>query len=148
MINWEHRGDNGTDLSAERSANILLITGKVDGKQIVKSFDLDQKPWYQFLSFSLKSFLNDNKARTIIFWMLRPDTLKPIPLEATKAGVKTIPLNAENIKAVKIKVAPHGLMGKLWHAHYWYRLSDFLFIMYRGTHGGPLTPKTMITLDK
>jgi hypothetical protein len=84
VINWKHRGDNGTDLTAERSANILLITGKVDGKQIVKSFDLDKKPWYQFLSFSLKSFLNDNKARTITFWMLRPDTLKGIRVKLRK----------------------------------------------------------------
>jgi len=146
VLHWQQQDEKDTFLTADRSANVLSITGKTDGRQISKRFDLDERPWYQFLSFSLQTFLHDNTAHTVIFWMLRPDTLAPLLLEATKSGTETISLNSETIRAVKIQIAPHGLMGKIWQAHYWYRLPDFLFVMYRGTHGGFLTPETTITL--
>lgn len=146
VLHWQQQDEQETFLTAIRSANVLSITGKTDGRQISKRFDLDKRPWYQFLSCSLQTFLHDNTAHTVIFWMLRPDTLAPLLLEATKSGIETISLDSGTVRAVKIQIAPHGLMGKIWQAHYWYRLPDFLFVMYRGTHGGFLTPETSITL--
>ena len=147
VTHWQQKDANGTFLTAIRSGESLSITGKRDGNEILKRFELDEKPWYQFLSFSLRSFLADKNAQTTTFWMLRPDTLEPFLLEASKVGSETIKYLRKPLSAIKIKVAPHGFMGAFWHVHYWYRLPDFLFVMYRGTHGGPLTPETIITLD-
>jgi len=148
VLHWQQQDEKDTFLTADRSANVLSITGKKNGRHIFKRFDLDERPWYQFLSFSLQNFLQDNTVHTVVFWMLRPDTLDPLLLEATKSGIETISLDSGTIQTVKIQIAPHGLMGKIWQAHYWYRLPDFLFVMYKGTHGGFLTPETTITLAK
>lgn len=148
VLQWQQEDNKGTFLTARRSADGVSIVGKRDGIEIEKRFELDDKPWYQFLSFSLRSFLEDSGADKITFWMLREDILEPVLIEATKAGSEDIVLGHDiKVSTLKVKISPSGFKGKFWHAHYWYRLPDFLFVMYKGTHGGLLTPETVMTLD-
>lgn len=147
VLKWHHTDENGTELEAARSSDVLHVSGKKQGNVIVKRYELDEHPWFQFLSFSLQSFLRNESAQKSTFWMLRPDSLEPILLEATKLGTELIKLDSNTIRAAKVRISPHGVFSSLWQAHYWYRLPDLLFIMYRGVHGGPFTPETVISLE-
>ncbi len=148
VLLWQQEDTQGTFLTARRSGNVMSIVGRREDRDIEKEFELDERPWYQFLSFSLRSFLEDSRAEECTFWMLRPDILEPILIVATKEGLEDILLDPETIiTTIKVKISPAGFKGKFWQAHYWYRCSDFLFVMYKGTHGGPLASETVMTLD-
>lgn len=145
-LRWHRKSDDQSDIRANRSGNTIVVKGSKKNRNVDKVLTIDARPWYQLLSFSLRSFLQDSKTKSTSFWMIRPDTLEPVALVAKKTGAETISLPSGTTEAIRILVAPQGWLGNFWHAYYWYRSSDLVFLQYRATHGGPLAPETIITL--
>ncbi|MBI4793393.1 MAG: hypothetical protein HY789_11880 [Deltaproteobacteria bacterium] len=134
------------EVSAQRRENELHIRGTFAGEPIDEIFLLDEFPWFQPLSYSLRNFLLTGAAEKQVFWMIRPDKLKPQKFQASKQGVEAITIGTDSYQAVKIKICPTGVLAGFWHAYYWFRPEDGLFLRYEGTHGPPGTPKTVISL--
>ena len=130
---------------AQRRGNELYVRGREAGEPIEKVFSLDSAPWFQPLSYSLRRFLATDEQKQV-FWMIRLDKLKPMKFQAVREGVEEIATTGSKCKAVKIKISPTGLFSCFWHAYYWFRQEDGLFLRYEGTHGPPGTPKTIINL--
>ena len=93
--------------------------------------------------YAIRSYY-ENKAS---FWTVRPDNLDVLTLQATREGGGRLPMeDGGEVLANKVVIRLEGLMSALWSAEYWFRQGDDLFVRYRGTHGPPGVPETVITL--
>lgn len=134
-----------TDIVAKRQKNSIRVTGVFKSKPIEKNIKIDKDTWYQPMSFSL-SKLPKSKKKTVIFWTLNPNDLKPYKMKALNYGKETININGKDIKTYKIKVILAGFRSIFWHAFYWYRVDDDTLIQYKGVDGPPTNPVTVISL--
>jgi hypothetical protein len=132
-------------ISVTRQLNTLLINGRLDKDHVYDKIEIDQLPWYQALTYSLRGFINSSRD-SVEFWHIRQDTFEPVKLTATKIGLSETE-SCNGHKAHKIEIRPSRLLSQLWHASYWFRESDTLFCRYEGRHGTWGTPLTIITLS-
>ena len=142
---WRIQVEGKHDLSAVRKDDYLHITGTRFGKEYNKTIAIDERPWYQPLSFSLGHFLNSNAEKTS-FWVIRADKIEVIALTAEKIGIEDVMFNGTSIPAQKIEIRAAGFYSKFWHATYWYRESDNLFLRYQSVHGLPGSEETIVEL--
>jgi hypothetical protein len=137
--------DNNHDILAERQDDELKISGIRQGKAYDKTVKIDKRPWYQALSYSLRTFLeSEDKAMT--FWTIRNDTFEVTSLQAEKEGEEEVLVNGRKMNAHKVVLRAEGIYASFWHGTYWYRKGDMLFLMYRSVHGLPGTPETVVEL--
>lgn len=137
--------DNTHDILATRQGDELKISGIRHGKVYSETVKLDKRPWYQALSYSLRSFL-ESEDDTVTFWTIRNDTFEVTSLQAEKKGEEEILLHGKKIAAHKVILRPEGFYAPFWHGTYWYRKGDMLFVMYRSVHGPPGTAETVVEL--
>jgi len=135
----------GTDIRAIRDDDVIRMEGKFNGKPFIKGFRIDDNPWYQPLSFSLRCFL-DNPEPETLFWMIRPDTLDVTKFKIKKLGREAFIYNGRPTWTQKMELGLTSLLEGLWQAHYWFREEDGVFVQYRGVHGLPGTPETLVRM--
>jgi len=136
-------GRNHTYTKGEESASIF---GMQNGIVLENTMQIDEDPWFQALSYSLRDF-NTSDRHTMRFWLVRQDTLEPVKLSADKvAKEKNSLCNGE--QAVTIEIRPVGLLSPFWHATYWFRKDDNVLCRYEGRHGAWGTPLTVISMKK
>lgn len=134
------------EVTARRLGNELHIHGRQAGETIDERITLDDSPWFQPLSYSLRRSLVTGRGREQTFWMIRPDKLRPQKFQAVREGEENISTPAGCFRAVRVRISPAGLLACVWRGYYWFRLEDGLFLRYEGAHGPPGTPKTTISL--
>ena len=144
-LSWRYLRPPDTDVRAERIGDRIQLSGRLAGKAINQSRTIDSRPWFQPLSFSLQRMVARN-AQTATFWTIRPDTLEIIAMQAKQSGREQLPAGEASQAADKVVIRLDGLLSGVWHADYWFRQSDNLFVAYRGTHGPPGTAETSIRL--
>lgn len=133
------------DIVAERIEDFLHIKGIRFGEKYDQKIKIDERPWYQPLSFSLGPFLDSKKEYTS-FWVIRADNIEVIALTARKMGEEKITLENKPVLTQKVEVRAEGFKSKFWHATYWYRKKDNLFLRYQSVHGLPGTNETIVEL--
>lgn len=137
--------DKKHDIIAKRQGNELTLSGVRNGETYEETVELDERPWYQPLSYSLGNFLrSDEKSRS--FWMIRADTVEVTTLEVEKKGEEEIFVNQKAVVAQKVVLRPEGFYAHFWHGTYWFRKSDKIFLMYRSVQGLPGTAETVVEL--
>ena len=142
-LKWQtHRGSNES-VTVERQGNVLHIHGIHDGKPYDKTVQIDNRPWYQLLSISLRPYLRST-AGTTSCWMIRTDNLEVVSLKSQKQGLEDIVVNGNRASAQKVLVRANGLFAAFWHATYWYRASDKVFLRYASILGPPGTDETTV----
>ncbi|HHD63612.1 MAG TPA: hypothetical protein ENK96_04460 [Desulfobulbaceae bacterium] len=90
--------------------------------------------------------LPTSKNRKKTFWTIRQDSLEAVKMEAVVKGKEKIEINGRWENTIKIEIHPAGFFSSFWHAHYWFRPADLVFVQYRGVHGLPGTPATTVSL--
>lgn len=146
-VKWTIEEQEKYDIIAERKGNTLHIQGTLFGETVDENITIDERPWYQPLSYSLGNFLNSDKTDTS-FWVIRADTIEVLALTAKKKGEETVMVGETPVLAQKIEIRAEGFKSKFWHATYWYRKSDNLFVRYQSVHGLPGTDETIVELVK
>jgi len=136
----------GRSLAAVREGRTIILTGTTQGKTVDLRIAIDDAPWFQALSYSLRSFVHAD-TQTIDFWILRPDDLTAVKMRAVRKDTERVALDGGMVEALRVRISPVGLIARLWHGDYWYRLSDGVLVLYRGVHGLPGTPRTEIRLQ-
>lgn len=144
---WHFRQGRQTEIQVIRDGNLLRISGILQGKKIDTAESIDDRPWYQPLSFSLRSFLY-SPAEKISFWMVRTDSLEVASMQAEKKGVEEVAVSGRQMRAQKVEIRREGLLSSFWHAAFWFREADQLFVRYQGIHGPPGTRETVVQLKK
>jgi len=131
---WSARKGDGQTVSAVRNGHELAVTRVENGKQSVKTYKIDERPWFQPISYSLHDFLASDR-ESITFWSIRMDTGKPVVLKAQKTGTDSLTLENDPVPAVKIDVRLDGPLSMFWRGSYWYRLQDGLFLKHQSKLG-------------
>jgi hypothetical protein len=145
-LSWHYLKPPDTDVRVTRNENLLLFSGHFQGQVVDKQEKIDARPWYQPLSFSLHC-MEQRKQHKANFWTIRPDNLDVLTLQAQREGSDRFPgVDGSEMQANKVVIRLEGLMSALWSAEYWFRQGDILFVRYRGIHGPPGVPETVVTL--
>jgi len=145
-LSWHYTRTPDINVQVERQGNTLVYSGVFEGRKINKTEKIDDRPWYQPLSFSLRC-MEERKEDSISFWTVRPDNLDALTLKAERQGSgRLVESDGSEVLANKVVIRLEGLLSGLWSAEYWFRQGDDLFVRYRGTHGPPGVPETMISL--
>ena len=139
---WTYRGVD-SDIVASRSGDIIEVQGKFRGETFHARHEIDSVPWYQTLAYALPRLVEPNET-SLVFWTIRPDNLKLTKMQASWEGTERVAVNGKMLQAQRVRIRPDGFLSKLWHADYWFRVPDGLFVRYEGVHGPPGHPKTII----
>ena len=142
---WNFENGSKTSIRVIREGNLLKISGIFSGNSIETTESIDDRPWYQPLSFSLRSFLDTSETRTS-FWTIRSDTLEVVAMQAKKGNLDEITVAGKKVLARKVTLSRQGILAAFWQANFWFRESDRIFIRYQGTHGPPGTSETVVHL--
>jgi hypothetical protein len=142
---WRYSEPGKNEITARRIGNSLAIRGTRYGKEITKTVALDDRPWYQPLSFSLGKFLSSTEAQTS-FWIIRADKIEVVAMTAEKVGEETLFFENGEVDAHKVEIRAEGFLAKMWHGTYWYRKSDNFFLRYQSVHGLPGSAMTTVEL--
>jgi len=136
---------NNVDLIAIKDGRNIILKGTSGEKIIDTVIKIDERSWKQSMSYSLSGFAFGDKEK-IEYWIVRLDKFKGEKMQAEKAGNEDITIKDKEYQAVKVIIKAAGLRSKFWSGHYWFRVSDGLFIKYEGWNGLPGSTKTIIEL--
>ena len=139
---WQYQGTD-SDILASRTGDSIEVKGRFEGKAFHTRHEVDSVPWYQTLAYALPRRV-DAENTTLLFWTIRPDNLQVIKMRATWEGPERVAVNGDTLRAHRVRIRPDGLRSRFWHADYWFRVPDGLFVRYEGVHGLPGHPKTVI----
>jgi hypothetical protein len=114
---------------AVRKNNSIRIQGKFDGRIIDENHKIDEAPWFQATSLSFKGFVQSHE-KEIVYWTLRPNTLKPYKLRAVKKNLEKIDVAGTPVTAVKIESRLTGWRGPFWKSTYWFNAQNGYFIRF------------------
>ncbi|MBU0961038.1 MAG: hypothetical protein KKD01_12100 [Proteobacteria bacterium] len=146
-LRWSVTQGSDTDFQAERIANTISLRGRFQGKKIEKYLNIDERPWFQPLSYCLRT-LSRGDTKTLSFWTIRMDTLELVAMQAERRGEELIRIEGKKIETRRVEIRKEGFLSVMWSANYWFRTDDNVFVQYRGTHGFPGTPETHVTLSR
>jgi len=133
-------------LRVKREGNTLVYSGFQQGKKVDKTVLIDDTPWFQPLSYSLRQFIDLPQDR-IEFWHIRTDTLEPVKLAAVKIGLSFGEVSVGQMGYL-VEIRQSGVFAPFWQASFWFRSGDNVFCRYEGRHGVWGTPLTVISLDR
>jgi hypothetical protein len=141
---WQvRRRDQDTRMTARREAHEIHLSGTLEGATIQRTLKIDDAPWYQAGSLSLRAFVQSDQERTR-FWILRPGKFTAHKLQAIREGVDALEVDGRTVSAHKIKVCLTGWKAPFWSATYWFRAADGVFLRYEGASGPPGAPETVV----
>lgn len=140
ILKWEYyNSEKGIDISAKRSENTILLTGRRKNKKYEKKYKIGKLPWYQDWKWGLelKTFINSDK-NSICFSTIDPDRLWTGRLEVKKEKIEMIELNGKMIETVHAKISIKGWKKIFWSGgDMWFRKSDGTFIFGKMDPGDP-----------
>ena len=145
---WELRKPSKeTRVVAKREGNMIRLEGLFRGEPIYRNLSIDEAPWYQSVTLSLRSLVLSDQPK-IEFWWIKPSTLSVYKVKATKQGDEELTIRGEVVPVEKIKISPSGYRGLFWRAFCWFGKRGGQFIKYQGPGGLPGHPETLITLQE
>jgi hypothetical protein len=137
----------GTQVTAVSSGNSILLTGTYRKKPVAKSYALKGVAWKQMIPFDLADFAFSKSAPLTFacIALMGPYALKTAQMQAKHVGEEMIFFKGEKTAAIHIRVSPVGIFAALWHANYWFRKSDRIFIRSESS-GMPGSPGAIMEL--
>ena len=133
----------GSDLRAERTGDIVRVTGRLKGREITRELKIDTAPWYQIWGPGHRgSALLRHRADGI----LGSQSRRPCNAQdARPAGRLGTPGNRRaQVDTFKIHFSPAGALAPFWGADFWYRPSDSAYLFSRLPENGGLTITSII----
>lgn len=144
-LRWELQDADGTHITVERRGGGLEFHGIRGDAAVAHTVAIDEAPWFQALSYSLRAVLRQPQT-TQTFWTIRSDTLEVLRMQARVLAGADGPPDGDTAEGRQVRVRVAGWQSALWHADYWFRGGDDLFIRYRSIHGPPGAAATEVHL--
>ena len=143
---WGYTGPNSTTLAVRRG-DTVAVSGRLGGDAVGGTVEMGDAPWIQSIERSLRAFVLDGKpGDRRRFSVVQPDNLSARTLEARIMEDEEVVILGRPIAARRIRISLPGIGALFWRSHYWYRLSDGLFVQSKVTRGPPGTPETLVIL--
>jgi hypothetical protein len=144
-VEWQYQDTKtSTSYTAVRNGTRILVTGMLNGESIEKELAVPAYIWGQNSEYALLDFVKSGQ-RSTEFFVIKPGDLSVNKMKFRREGSEEILHNGTMVNTVRYKAQLQGLLSLLWQAHYWYRLPDYGFILYK-TSGAPGIPATEIRL--
>lgn len=143
-IQWKKKNSTQkTAINVQRRGDEIHIKGTFNGSPIDTKVAIDETPWYQATTWSLRNFVL-SKDTSKVFWTIRATSLKPYKVVATKLGEETLEGKSGENQAIKVELRIQGLLSHFWKSHYWFRKSDGVFLRFEGVTGLPGSPLAIV----
>ena len=143
-VQWDMKNEaEGTSIQARREPHAIIIRGQWEGGRFTKELSVDDAPWYQATSWSLRAFVLSS-LKEIRFWTVRTDTLTAHKITAVKKKRRILNLNGANEEAVEVELRLGGLLSVFWKSNYWFRRTDGVFLRFEGPSGPPGAPDVIV----
>lgn len=142
-LSWYVVGDDGkTNFRAVRNGGSIALSGRYKGEVVDKRLEIDDRPWYQATSLSLRGFIacDDDKR---IFWTIRFSALTVHKIKAIK---KKVVSSETGCQLQHIRLTLPGMLAPFWKSDYWFSLPECVFFRFEGPSGPPGSPDTTVTL--
>jgi hypothetical protein len=141
---WQLTVENGqTNFLAERTGQTILVRGTFKGTPIDKRLEVDESPWYQATSLSLRQLVTSGDSERV-FWTIRMDTLTAHKIKAIKKGIEFIESGGSRKELLRIRLTLPGLLAPFWKSDYWFALPEGIFFRFKGPSGPPGSPMTIV----
>jgi hypothetical protein len=142
---WQVTADGGqTRFSAERVGRAIFVRGTFRGAPVDKRLEIDQSPWYQATSLSLRELVASVDSERV-FWTIRMDTLTAHKIRAIKKGVEAVESDENRKELLRIQLTLPGMLAPFWKSDYWFALPEGVFFRFKGPSGPPGSPTTIVT---
>jgi len=111
-LDWKmEKCTENTLLHARRQADAIIIEGRFKGNDLKKVLHIDDDPWYQATSWSLRPFIL-SPVNQVRFWTVRIDTLKAYKITALKIQNEALNLGTGNENAVQVDLRLSGMLSR------------------------------------
>lgn len=131
-LTWSMTDPNGNSaIEAIRAYDTILLRGNIGNHRIEKDIKVDDAPWFQATSLSLKRFVLSDR-QEMKFWTIRPDNLKAYKLRAVKAGNETLEIADRRIETVRVQLCLTGWRAPFWKCQYWFDAVNGDFLRFEG----------------
>lgn len=104
-ISWSYaKPSDNTDITASVKDDTITLTGIFQGKEVTKTYSLNDLPWMQMSNFNLSSFVNA-KQEKISYYAIGTTgrgMLNLTSFDSEKTGTETIEVNGKSYDCVKI----------------------------------------------
>ncbi len=146
-IEWQLKSSKQhTDIKAVKKGETIDLEGEFLGQAVKKTISIDNCPWFQSISVSLKPVASSGISK-IYFWFIRSDNLKAHKMVATKKELQDLRLDGYAFKARRVEIRPYGLLACFWKGECWFS-EEGMFLKYRGLGWPPGSPDTEIEYRK
>ncbi len=142
-LSWQVVSDDGkTDLTAVRDKKAISLSGRYKGETIDKRLEIDDAPWYQATSLSLRGFIASTDDKRL-FWTIRASNLSVHKIKAIRKEVT--PSSETGCHLQHVRLTLPGLLAPFWKSDYWFSLPECVFFRFKGPSGPPGSPDTIVT---
>jgi hypothetical protein len=142
---WQVTVENEhTHFSAERIDQSIIIRGVFKGEPVDKQLAIDEYPWYQATSLSLRGLITSGDSERV-FWTIRMDTLTAHKIRAVKKDVESVEFDGRQKALLRIRLSLPGMLAPFWKSDYWFALPEGVFYRFKGPSGPPGSPTTLVT---
>ena len=143
-ISWRLSNDGtASDLRAERTGDVIRVTGRLKGREVTRELRVDAAPWYQIFGPCIADLLSPDAARRE-FWVVSPDDLSTHKMLARQTGTERREVAGTQVDTFKVHFSPAGALAPFWGADFWYRASDSAWLFSRLPENGG---DTITTID-
>lgn len=143
-LQWTKKNERQkTEITVLRQDKEIVIQGIFNGSPIDRKVEIDDIPWYQATTWSLRNFVLSKEASKV-FWTIRASSLKPYKVVATKIGEEPLEGLTGMNQTIKVELRIQGFLSHFWKSHYWFRKSDGVFLRFEGTKGLPGSPLAVV----
>jgi hypothetical protein len=141
---WQVVTENGeTRFVAERIGRHIQVRGMFKGEPVDKRLEIDDGPWYQATSLSLRGMVAaDDPER--VFWTIRFDTLTAHKIRAINKGMESVESDGGQKELLRIRLTLPGMLAPFWKSDYWFSLPEGIFFRFEGPSGPPGSPMTVV----
>jgi len=132
----------GADLRAQRSGEVIHVTGTLKNRPVDRQVKVDGAPWYQVFGPLMDELLPAGASQRE-FWVLDPADLAAHKMQVRRAGMERVAVRGTTVDAAKIHFSPAGALAAFWGADFWYRQGDGLWVTSRLPEHGSVTVSTV-----
>jgi hypothetical protein len=132
----------GDDLRAQRSGNMIHVTGTLKNRPVDRQVKVDGAPWYQDFGPLMEELLPAGSSQKE-FWVLDPADLAAHKMQVRRTGTERVTVRGTAVDAAKIHFSPAGALAPFWGADFWYRQGDGLWVTSRLPEHNSVTVSTV-----
>lgn len=140
-LSWEYSNPaENTDIKVVLENGVYKMIGAFKSKTFSKIYTSKGYPWYQNIGFNLGYSMKDKS--NFKFECIRPDNLKLYEMQAEAKEI----INNNGTQEQRINIHLTGMLARFFGSDYYIDCSTRRFVKYKGVHGPPGTPETIITI--